>query len=100
MGVSGAVGVVIGILVIVPMQFLTGKAMSDNNKRIFSAQDARLFKSTETMQGMKTVKLGCLEGARLRTIGEARQEELKYLRRDSFFWYEARGFKSVHVFIT
>ena len=87
MGVSGAVGVVIGILVIVPLQFLTGKAMSDNNKRIFSAQDNRLFKSTETMQGMKTVKLGCLEDHRLGKIGEARQEELKYLRRDSFFWW-------------
>ncbi len=86
MGVSGAVGVIIGTLVIVPLQFLTGKLMTDNNKKIFSAQDARLYKSTETMQGMKTVKLGCLEDYMLSKIVTARARELRFLRRDSFYW--------------
>lgn len=86
MGISGATGVVIGTLIIVPLQFLTGKLMSDNNKRIFQAQDIRLYKSTETMQGMKTVKLGCLEEAMFAKIDDARDRELRFLRRDSFFW--------------
>eukprot|EP00095_Tigriopus_kingsejongensis_P009125 snap_masked-scaffold595_size129005-processed-gene-0.7 protein:Tk09125 transcript:snap_masked-scaffold595_size129005-processed-gene-0.7-mRNA-1 annotation:"cystic fibrosis transmembrane conductance regulator" len=68
------------------LPFLTGKLMSDNNKRIFQAQDFRLYKSTEAMQGMKTVKLGCLEEAMFDKIEDARNRELKFLRRDSFFW--------------
>ncbi len=86
MGVSGASSVVLGCLLIVPLQFFTGKLMSDNNKRIFAAQDTRMFKSTEAMQGMKSVKLGCLEEVMLSKIEEARNLELKFLRRDSFCW--------------
>ncbi len=86
MGVSGAVAVALGSAIILPLQFATGKLMSDNNRHIFSAQDARMTKSTETMQGMKTVKLGCLEHVSLKKIESARSQELCYLRKDSFFW--------------
>ncbi len=99
MGVSGASSVILGCLVIVPLQFLTGKLMSGNNKRIFAAQDARMFKSTEAMQGMKTVKLGCLEGVMLSRIEEARHLELKFLRRDSFFWSVMAFLASVSTII-
>ena len=99
MGVSGAVGVVLGTLVIVPLQFLIGKLMSDNNKRIFAAQDVRLYKSTETMQGMKTVKLNCLEEAQLAKIEAARNSELTFLRRDSFFWSVMAFLASVSTII-
>jgi ABC-type multidrug transport system fused ATPase/permease subunit len=99
MGISGAVGVIIGTLVIVPLQFLTGKLMSDNNKRIFTAQDIRLFKASETMQGMKTVKLGCLEDFMLGKINAARKMELRFLRRDSFFWSVMAFLASVSTII-
>jgi len=55
MGIAGATAVVIGSAVIVPLQFIVGKCMSANNKNIFAAQDARMCKSTETIQGMKSV---------------------------------------------
>ena len=99
MGISGATGVIIGTLIIVPLQFLVGKLMSENNKRIFGAQDVRLYKSTETLQGMKTVKLGCLEDALLDKINDARNKELRFLRRDSFFWSVMAFLASVSTII-
>ncbi len=99
MGVSGAVAVALGSAIILPLQFVTGKLMSDNNRHIFSAQDARMTKSTETMQGMKTVKLGCLEHVSLNKIESARRRELYYLRRDSFFWSVMSFLASVSTII-
>ncbi len=50
LGVGGACAVALGCALIVPPQVLVGKLMSDNSKRIFAAQDARMAKSAETIQ--------------------------------------------------
>ena len=86
MGVSGVAGALFGTIIIIPLQFLTGKCMSVNNKRILKSQDARLFTSTEAVMSMKTVKLNLLEKWTLNKINLARNKELMYLRRDSFLW--------------
>ncbi len=72
MGVSGAAGSLLGILLIVPLQLLTGKLMSKNNDKISASHDQRLARSTEMVQGMKTVKLSCIESKILERINEAR----------------------------
>ena len=86
MGLSGATGSLIGILLIVPLQLLTGKLMSKNNDKISASHDHRLAKSTEMVQGMKTVKLSCIESKILERINEARSEELGFLKFDSYCW--------------
>jgi ABC-type bacteriocin/lantibiotic exporter with double-glycine peptidase domain len=86
MGVSGMAGGLFGILLVIPLQLLTGKLMSKNNEKILACHDLRLSKSTEMIQGMKTVKLSCIESKILAGINTARSEELNYLKIDSYCW--------------
>ncbi|CAB4057871.1 ABCC9 [Lepeophtheirus salmonis] len=86
LGISGVSGAILGTCVILPLQVLTGKLMSENNKLILCSQDNRLFKSTETLASMKTVKLATMEEWALKRIRCARTKELIFLRRDSFLW--------------
>ncbi len=85
-GVPGSVGVAVGVFLIIPLQLLVGKLMSDNNKKIQKCQDRRLSVSNEVIQGMKTIRLSCLENLTIGTIKQARNEELKFLMRDSWLW--------------
>jgi ABC-type multidrug transport system fused ATPase/permease subunit len=85
-GNAGAIGVALGVVLIIPMQFIVGKLMSDNNKQIQKHHDKRIFLSTEAIQGIKTLKLGCLERWKLSQIESARVEELKCLKIDSWLW--------------
>ena len=86
MGLSGVAGGLFGILLVIPLQLLTGKLMSKNNEKINASHDLRLAKSTEMIQGMKTIKLSCIESKILDGINTARSEELNYLKVDSYCW--------------
>ena len=86
MGLSGVAGGLFGILLVIPLQLLTGKLMSKNNEKILASHDLRLAKSTEMIQGMKTIKLSCIESKILAGINTTRSEELNYLKIDSYCW--------------
>ena len=60
--------------------------MSNNNDKISASHDRRLAKSTEMVQGMKTVKMSSIESKILDQINIERLEELKYLKVDSYCW--------------
>jgi ABC-type bacteriocin/lantibiotic exporter with double-glycine peptidase domain len=83
---SGTIGSLIGIFLIIPLQLWTGKLMSKNNDKISASHDRRLAKSTEMVQGMKTVKMSSIESKILDQINVERLEELKYLEIDSYCW--------------
>ena len=42
--------------------------------------------SSEAIQGMKSLKLNCLEDLKIRQITELREKELTYLKTDSWLW--------------
>ena len=42
--------------------------------------------SSEAIQGMKSLKLNCLEELKIRQITELREKELTYLKTDSWLW--------------
>ena len=48
--------------------------------------DKRIFVSSEAIQGMKSLKLNCLEDLKIRQINELREKELVYLKTDSWLW--------------
>ena len=85
-GISGTIGSLIGIFLIIPLQLWTGKLMSNNNDKISASHDRRLAKSTEMVQGMKTVKMSSIESKILDQINVERLEELNYLEIDSYCW--------------
>ena len=85
-GLSGSLGTLCGVILIIPLQLLVGKIMSDNNKNLQVQGDKRILLASETIQGMKTVKLNCLESLKLEQIHSVRKEELKCLNKDSFLW--------------
>ena len=86
LGISAAIGSVLGTVIIIPLQVIIGKAMSDNNKKILETEDKRLQLSAEALQSMKTVKLNCWEEFIQKRIQDERDKELRCLRRDSFYW--------------
>ena len=57
-----------------------------NNKLIQQYGDKRIFVSSEAIQGMKSLKLNCLEDLKIRQITELREKELTYLKTDSWLW--------------
>ena len=57
-----------------------------NNKLIQQYGDKRIFVSSEAIQGMKSLKLNCLEELKIRQITELREKELTYLKTDSWLW--------------
>ena len=85
-GMSGSLGTLFGVILIIPLQLLVGKIMSDNNKSLQVQGDKRILLASETIQGMKTVKLNCLETLKLNQIDTVRKEELKCLNKDSLLW--------------
>ena len=101
LGISAALGAILGAFIIIPLQFLVGKLMSDNNKKILETEDKRLQLSAEALQCMKTVKLNCWEDFVRGRIEEERNRELKCLRKDSIFWSVMAFFASIStLFVT
>ena len=99
LGVSAAVGSLLGTLITIPCQFLVGKAMSRNNKKIMESEDQRLQAATEALQNMKTLKLNCWEHILLKRINRHRSRELKLLAKDSFFWSVMAFFASISTLL-
>lgn len=85
-GLAGSLSTALGVLVIVPLQLIIGKLMSDNNKKIQELTDARILASSEVIQGMKSIKLTCLEQVKLEQINQIRNQELVALKKDSWLW--------------
>ena len=85
-GLAGSLSTAVGVLCIVPLQLVVGKLMSDNNKKIQEHSDRRILLSSEVIQGMKSVKLGCLEELKLNQISLVRKQELICLKKDSWLW--------------
>ena len=85
-GLAGSLSTAVGVLCIIPLQLVVGKLMSDNNKKIQEHSDRRILLSSEVIQGMKSVKLGCLEELKLNQISQVRKKELICLKKDSWLW--------------
>ena len=85
-GLSGCLGTIFGIIVIIPLQLLVGKFMIGNNKMIQKFGDKRIFLESEAIQGMKSLKLNCLEEWKIQQINEMREKEIKHLNVDSWLW--------------
>ncbi|XP_076228088.1 sulfonylurea receptor isoform X2 [Nomia melanderi] len=86
LGISAIIGALCCILLVTPMQLLLGKKMSENYKSITNRSDARLRLVNEVLQGMKLVKLRAWEDIFEKKIRGTRNEELKMLDKDSFYW--------------
>lgn len=99
LGISAALGSMLGTFITIPCQFLVGKAMSRNNRNIMESEDKRLQASTEALQNMKTLKLNCWEHILLNRINEHRNKELKLLAKDSFFWSVMAFFASISTLL-
>ena len=85
-GWPGCLGSISGIFIIIPLQLLVGKFMIGNNKEIQKFGDKRIFLASEAIQGMKSLKLNCLESWKSAQIKEMRDQELKHLNVDSWLW--------------
>ncbi|XP_055905091.1 ATP-binding cassette sub-family C member Sur isoform X2 [Eupeodes corollae] len=86
LGESAIIGSFVCILTLTPLQFLIGKAMSNNSEIVAKCTDERLKKTHDVLCGIKIIKLNAWEkvfGDKIRT---ARNMELKYLNKDSFYW--------------
>ena len=99
LGISAALGSILGVFITIPCQFLVGKAMSSNNRNIMEAEDKRLQACTEALQNMKTLKLNCWEDLMLKRINGHRSQELKFLEKDSFFWVVMAFFASISTLL-
>ncbi|XP_015595444.1 ATP-binding cassette sub-family C member Sur isoform X2 [Cephus cinctus] len=86
LGISAIVGAVCCILIVTPMQLYLGKKMSINSKSITERSDARLRLVNEVLQGMRLVKLRAWEDLFENRIRQTRNQELKLLDKDSFYW--------------
>ncbi|KAJ6649735.1 ATP-binding cassette sub-family C member Sur [Pseudolycoriella hygida] len=86
LGISALIGALVCVIVMVPLQFVIGKAMSSNSKIISECTDERLKRINEVLIGIKIIKLNGWENVFKEKIQNARQEELKYLIKDSIYW--------------
>ncbi|TMW53931.1 hypothetical protein DOY81_000988 [Sarcophaga bullata] len=86
LGISAVIGSFVCILTMTPLQFLIGKAMSKNAEIVAKFTDNRLRKLHDCFLGIKLIKLNAWDNVFIKKITEARQKELKYLNKDSFYW--------------
>ncbi|KAM7354688.1 sulfonylurea receptor [Cochliomyia hominivorax] len=86
LGISAVIGSFVCILTMTPLQFLIGKAMSQNAEVMAKFTDNRLRKLHDCFVGIKLIKLNAWDNVFIRKITEARKQELKYLNKDSFYW--------------
>ncbi|KAH8351886.1 hypothetical protein KR084_000433 [Drosophila pseudotakahashii] len=86
LGISAVIGSIVCIVIMTPLQFLIGNAMSKNTEVIAKYTDERLKKIHDTLVGIKVIKLNAWDEVFLKKIQEARNKELKYLNKDATFW--------------
>ncbi|KAH8374388.1 hypothetical protein KR200_009826 [Drosophila serrata] len=86
LGISAVIGSIVCILIMTPLQFIIGNAMSKNAEIIAKYTDERLKKIHDTLVGIKVIKLNAWDEVFLKKIQEARKNELKYLNKDATFW--------------
>ncbi|KAH8255681.1 hypothetical protein KR038_008446 [Drosophila bunnanda] len=86
LGISAVIGSIVCILIMTPLQFIIGNAMSKNAEIIAKYTDERLKKIHDTLVGIKVIKLNAWDEVFLKKIQVARQNELKYLNKDATFW--------------
>ncbi|XP_037710283.1 ATP-binding cassette sub-family C member Sur [Drosophila subpulchrella] len=86
LGISAVIGSIVCIVIMTPLQFLIGNAMSKNGEVIAKYTDERLKKIHDTLVGIKVIKLNAWDEVFLKKIQLARNKELKYLNKDATFW--------------
>ncbi|XP_017767068.1 PREDICTED: ATP-binding cassette sub-family C member Sur [Eufriesea mexicana] len=86
LGISAIIGAFCCILIVTPLQLILGKKMSENSKLVAKSSDARLRLVNEIFQGMRLVKLRAWENIFEEKIRRTRDDELKMLDKDSFYW--------------
>ncbi|XP_016965404.2 ATP-binding cassette sub-family C member Sur isoform X2 [Drosophila biarmipes] len=86
LGISAVIGSIVCIVIMTPLQFLIGNAMSKNVEVIAKYTDERLKKIHDTLVGIKVIKLNAWDEVFLKKIQVARNKELKYLNKDATFW--------------
>ncbi|XP_050524591.1 ATP-binding cassette sub-family C member Sur-like isoform X2 [Daktulosphaira vitifoliae] len=86
LGWSAIIGSTCCILIMIPLQFVIGKKMSANSKKIATLSDKRLQLTNEVLQGIRLVKLCGWENDFVDRISEARNNELNLLDKDSLYW--------------
>ncbi|KAH8249165.1 hypothetical protein KR032_006949 [Drosophila birchii] len=86
LGISAVIGSIVCILIMTPLQFIIGNAMSKNAEIIAKYTDERLKKIHDTLVGIKVIKLNAWDEVFLKKIQVARKNELKYLNKDATFW--------------
>ncbi|KAH8377825.1 hypothetical protein KR093_007269 [Drosophila rubida] len=86
LGVSAVAGAIVCIVIMTPLQFLIGNAMSKNAHVIAKYTDERLKRIHDTLIGIKIIKLNAWDEVFLRKIQAARKQELKYLNKDAMYW--------------
>ncbi|XP_015035706.2 ATP-binding cassette sub-family C member Sur isoform X4 [Drosophila pseudoobscura] len=86
LGISAVVGAIVCILIMTPLQFLIGNAMSKNSEVIAKYTDERLKKIHETLIGIKIIKLNAWDEVFFKKIQVSRKKELTYLNKDALFW--------------
>ncbi|EDW52361.1 GM11960 [Drosophila sechellia] len=86
LGISAVIGSIVCIVIMTPLQFFIGNAMSKNAEVIARYTDERLKKIHDTLVGIKVIKLNAWDEVFLKKIQEARRKELKYLNKDATFW--------------
>ncbi|XP_073824005.1 sulfonylurea receptor [Musca autumnalis] len=86
LGISAVIGSFVCILTMTPLQFLIGKAMSKNAEIMAKFTDIRLKRLHDCFMGIKLIKLNAWDNVFIKKITEARDNELKYLNKDSFYW--------------
>ncbi|XP_046866471.1 ATP-binding cassette sub-family C member Sur [Drosophila willistoni] len=86
LGISAVIGAIVCILIMTPLQFIIGNAMSKNAEVIAKYTDERLKKIHDTLIGIKIIKLNAWDEVFMRKIQTARKKELKYLNKDAVYW--------------
>ncbi|XP_017075895.2 ATP-binding cassette sub-family C member Sur [Drosophila eugracilis] len=86
LGISAVIGSIVCIVIMTPLQFIIGNAMSKNAEVIARYTDERLKKIHDTLVGIKIIKLNAWDEVFLKKIQAARKKELKYLNKDATFW--------------
>ncbi|KAH8273788.1 hypothetical protein KR044_000666 [Drosophila immigrans] len=86
LGISAVIGAIVCIVIMTPLQFLIGNAMSKNADVIAKYTDERLKRIHDTLIGIKIIKLNAWDEVFLRKIQAARKKELKYLNKDAMYW--------------
>ncbi|XP_039293075.1 ATP-binding cassette sub-family C member Sur isoform X2 [Nilaparvata lugens] len=86
LGISAVIGAVSCVALLTPLQFIIGKWMSTNTKKITECTDRRLWQTNEVLQGIRLVKLHAWEDSFCSRILKTRGDELKRLDQDSLYW--------------